>query len=168
MGLLTNHVIIQAPADTVWQVVGAQFDRIGEWATAIPASTAAPAGPTTAGAPVAGRVCHTGVRLVPHVTETIIGYDAAGRTLTYQASGMPAFVTTARNRWHITPIGDNASRVTYAGQFETRGIVGRLARWWILALINRTGRHVLDDLKHYIETGTPSPRKQRQLRHANQ
>jgi hypothetical protein len=29
--------------------------------------------------------------------------------------------------------------------------------------VGRTGRHLLDDLKHYCEHGTPSPRKQRKL-----
>jgi hypothetical protein len=30
--------------------------------------------------PVAGRVCQTGVRLVPRVTETLIAYDEVNRT----------------------------------------------------------------------------------------
>jgi hypothetical protein len=36
----------------------------------------------------------------------------------------------------------------------------------ILAQIGRTSRHLADDLRHYVETGQPSPRKQRQLRRA--
>jgi hypothetical protein len=31
------------------------------------------------------------------------------------------------------------------------------------AQAGRTGRYLLDDLKHYVEHGAPSPRKQRQL-----
>jgi hypothetical protein len=38
-------------------------------------------------------------------------------------------------------------------------VLGRLARAVILARVRRDGRHLLDDLKHYVETGTPSPRK---------
>ncbi|MGP4096627.1 hypothetical protein [Nonomuraea sp. KM90] len=83
--------------------------------------------------------------------------------MTYEATGAPAFVTLARNRWHITPIDADSARATYEGRFETRGALGGLARWWILAQVNRTGRHLLDDLKHYVERGTPSPRKPRQL-----
>lgn len=163
MGILSNHIIIQASADAVWKVVGDQFDRIGDWASAVPASTADPAAPAVEGAPVTGRICTTGVRLVPRVTEVIVAYDDAARTLTYQATQTPAFITLARNRWHITPIDAGTARATYEGQFETRGILGRLARWWILAQVNRTGRYVLDDLKHYVEHGRPSPRKQREL-----
>jgi hypothetical protein len=80
---LSTDLIVAAPAERVWDVIGRQFDRIGDWATAIPASAALPhiTVPTTVGrpvaavnlgAPVAGRVCETGSRLVPRVTETLI------------------------------------------------------------------------------------------------
>jgi hypothetical protein len=97
------------------------------------------------------------------VTETI---DDSARTLTYEARGMPAFVKLARNRWVITPEGTRRCRVAYDAMFETPSVLGRLGRRWILIGVSRTGRHTLDDLKHYVERGAPSPRKQRQLRKA--
>ena len=178
---LTTEFVVAAPADSVWEVIGRRFDRIGEWATAIPASAALlpPAGTATAravtrlpvgqiigGAPVAGRVCTTGVRLAPRVTETLVAYDEANRTLTYEGSGLPAFVTTARNTWTVTTLDERRSRVTLRARFVTRGLFGHLGRWAILAQVGRTGRYLADDLRHYVETGCPSPRKQRQLRRA--
>ncbi len=188
---LSVDLSIAAPADRVWAVIGPGFARIGDWATAIltstaipatPASTATPADPTGNGvtpiggrlptaagavdAPVAGRVCATGMRLVPQVTETLIAYDEANRTLTYQASGMPAFVTLARNTWTVTPVDANRCRVSLRARFDTHGLIGLLGRWAILAQTRRTSRHLADDLRHYAETGTPSPRKQRQQRRA--
>jgi hypothetical protein len=164
---LTNHIIIEAPADAVWEVVAARFDRIGEWATAIPSSTAVPAvhQPAAAGAPVPGRVCRTGIAMVPEATETIVEYDGAGRTLTYQVTGgLPAFVALARNRWQVTALDHRRCRAEFQARLEVRGMLGRLARWWLLARVGRDGGHLLADLKHYVEHGTPSPRKQRQLR----
>jgi hypothetical protein len=35
---VSSETIIDASADRVWEIVGHQFARIGEWATAIPAS----------------------------------------------------------------------------------------------------------------------------------
>jgi len=164
---LTRTVVIDAPADAVWQVVAGQFDRIGEWATAIPASAACPVERPVVGAPVPGRVCHTGVALVPEVTETIVAFDDAGRTLTYQATaGMPAFVTLARNQWQVTAEADRRARVSFAAELRVRGPLGWLVRWWLLVQVGRTGRHLLDDLKHYIEHGAPSPRKRRHLNRA--
>jgi hypothetical protein len=170
MSSLTSHIIITAPADAVWEIVAHRFDRIGDWATAIPSSTPSPTwagGSSAAGAPVGGRVCQTGLRLVPEVTETVVTYDETGRTLTYEATaGVPAFVTAARNQWRVTVLDGDRTEIGFTAQLEVRGLLGRLARWWLLARVGRDGRHVLADLKHYVEHGTPSPRKQRQLTRA--
>jgi hypothetical protein len=172
---LSTDFIVAAPADRVWDVIGRRFDRIGDWATAIPSSTALPRDHAAVGsrqqfaaidldAPVAGRVCHTGIRLVPQVTETLTAYDDTNRTLTYQASaGMPAFVTLARNTWTVTPLDPHRSRVSLRARFDTRGLLGLLGRWAILAQTRRASRHLAEDLRHYVETGQPSPRKLRQL-----
>lgn len=168
MAKLTNHVIIEAPPEAVWEVVAHQFDRIGEWATAIPLSAAGTPQRSAVDAPVAGRVCRTGVRMVPEAAETIVAYDEAGRTLTYEATaGLPGFVTVARNRWEVMGLGTRRARVAFEAQIEVRGLLGRLTWWLLVAQLGRTGRYVLDDLKHYVEHGEPSPRKQRQLRRAS-
>jgi polyketide cyclase/dehydrase/lipid transport protein len=159
---LSIDFIVEAPAEAVWDVVGRRFDHIGEWATAIPASAAIPA-PSSQGVPVAGRVCRTGVHLLPEVTETIVAYDDIGRTLTYEASGMPAFVTVARNTWTVTALDRRRTRLSLRAQFDTRGALGRLVRWALLAQVRRTSRHLADDLRHFVEQGTPSLRKQAQL-----
>jgi Polyketide cyclase / dehydrase and lipid transport len=139
----SSHIIINAPAETVWDIVGRQFDRIGEWATAIPASAAvpqdAPGEPTVA--PVAGRVCDTGIRMLPQATEMIIAYSDRDRTLTYQATGMPAYVGVARNHWTITAVDQQRTRAAFEAVFAPRGILGRLLAGWLLVQIGRTGRH---------------------------
>lgn len=165
---LTSTITIDASADQVWDVIAHQFGRIGEWATAIPGSTTitAPATETHSHvlveAPVAGRVCDTGIRAVPQVTETIVAYDEDARTLTYQATaGMPAFVTLARNTWQVKPLSDVQAQVTYAGELEVRGVLGALAKRLLLTRMARDGQYLLEDLKHYAERGEPSPRKRR-------
>ena len=162
MPRISKELVVAAPADAVWQVLGPGFVRIGEWATAIPASSALPAVTGLVDAPVAGRVCATGLRMVPEVTETLIAYDEANRSLTYEASGMPAFVTTARNTWTVLPISGQRCLVRLDAQFDTRGVIGALARWLLLYQVGRTSRHLADDLRHYVEHGVPSPRKLRQ------
>jgi hypothetical protein len=178
---LSTDFTVAVPADRVWHVIGRRFDRIGDWATAIPSSTALshdhpahtavrsalPAAAVGLDAPAAGRICHTGIRLVPQVTETLTAYDDTNRTLTYQATtGLPAFVTLARNTWTVTPLDARCSRVNLNARFDTRGLLGLLGRWAILARTHRASRHLADDLRHYVETGQPSPRKRRQLRRA--
>ncbi|HZO66226.1 MAG TPA: SRPBCC family protein, partial [Kribbellaceae bacterium] len=161
MSQLTSDIVIDAPAEQVWQVVAHRFDGIGDWATAVPASTSTVTANPPVGAPVAARVCRTGIRAVPQVTEEIIGYDEAARTLTYEATqGMPAFVSLARNTWRVTPVDSTRTLVAFEARLEVHGPLGRLGRRWLLAQARRTGQYVLADLKHYIEHGVPSPRKQ--------
>ena len=164
MPQLTTHLSIDPPADAVWQVIGPGFARIGDWATAIPASTAitAPA-PAAAHAPVQGRTCSTGTRLVPAITESLTSYDEQNRTLAYQASGLPAFITAARSTWMVAPDGEAACRVTVTGDFRARGVLGLVGCWAILAQARLATRNLQADLRHYVRHGTPSPRKQRQL-----
>ena len=179
MSRLSSAFTVESPADAVWEVVGRRFHRIGEWATAIPASTAipAPAGsgagsssaaqvqnaPATLAAPVAGRVCQLGVPLLAQVEETLVAYDEANRTLTYEASGMPAFVATARSTWTVVPIDRRRTLVRIDARFDTRGVLGHIGRWAIFAQVGRTNRYLADDLRHFVEDGTPSPRKLQQL-----
>jgi hypothetical protein len=174
MPQLSRHLSIDAPADQVWDLIGPGFARIGEWATSIQSSAAMPTMPGSAAAatataviaPVAARVCTTGVRLVPQITETLVAYDPASRTLTYEASGLPAFIVTARNTWSVIPAGEHACRVTLSAQFQTLGMLGLLGRWAILAQVRHTSRHLEADLRHYLKHGTPSPRKRHQLSRA--
>jgi len=172
MPQLSTHLTIDAPADQVWQVIGPGFARIGDWATSIPASAAIPAAapacaaPTMAGAPAAGRACTTGIHLVPKITETLIAYDEASRTLTYEARGLPGFITIARSIWTVTPAGERECRITVTAHFQTRGVLGFLVCWAILAQARLAARHLQADLRHYVKHGAPSPRKQRQLSRA--
>ena len=178
MPKISKRFVITAPASAVWQVIGPGFASIGEWAIAIPASTGLPHEPPTPAdqalvrrhsepdldaAPVTGRVCSTGLAIVPKVTETLIAYNDTNRSLAYEAAGMPSFVTTARNTWTVTPLSNDTCVVTLDAQLDTRGIIGTLARWVMLAQLGRTSQHLGDDLRHFVENGRPSPRKQRQL-----
>src|SRR5262245_9690300 len=144
MPKLTTHLRIAAPADRVWDVIGPGFAGIGDWATAIPASrpVASPSPTTPSLDGPAARVCSTGIRLLPEITEAITAYDDAGRTLTYEAAGMPAFVVTARNTWTVEPIDEHACRVRLTAQFDTAGFLGWLGRRAILAQARRTSRHL--------------------------
>jgi len=157
MAKLSKQFVIDAPADAVWQVVGPGFDRIGDWATAVPASRAAP-GPAGH-----GRVCATGLRAIPEITEFMVGYDDARRSLTYRITGLPRFITVAQDSWTVTPLPADRSLLRVETRVDTRGVLGALARWLLLAQIARSARHLGTDLGHFVAHGTPSPRKRRQL-----
>jgi Polyketide cyclase / dehydrase and lipid transport len=151
---LSGEVTIEASAERVWEIVGHGFASIGDWATAIEASHQDFAG---------ARICETGLPGVPRVAETVVAYDEAERTLTYVATDVPRFFREARNRWRVSPAGADRSHARFDGVLELRGVVGLLVALPLRLRMRRETRTVLDDLKHYAEHGTPSPRKQRRL-----
>jgi len=164
MTTLNAEVIINAPVAAVWEVVAHRFDRVGEWATVIAASAPTPGPPLVAQAPVAGRTCRTGIAMIPQVTERLVAYDEANHTLTYQAEDLPRVLGTARNQWHVSALDERRTRVSFDATIEVRGLVGQLTYLVLRLQLARTSTRFLHDLKHYVEQGQPSPRKQRQLR----
>jgi Polyketide cyclase / dehydrase and lipid transport len=152
---LSGEVLIEASADAVWEIIGRRFADIGNWATAVEASYAEPGAR-------AGRVCRTGLRAFPTVTERIIALDDSVRTLRYEATGLPRFVGEAHNRWQVTAAGPDRARARFDGVLRMRGPLGRLVALPIHLRMLRETRTVLDDLKYYAEHGTPSARKRRQ------
>ena len=156
---LSGEVTIEASADRVWRILGHQFASIGEWATAIDGSR--PAVEQTDALP--GRVCQTGMRAFPSVTERIVAFDESKRTLTYEATGLPALLDEARNTWQVSPLGQRRARARFDGVLETRGVAGLLIALPLGLRMRRETRLVLYDLKHYAEHGTPSTSKQRRL-----
>jgi Polyketide cyclase / dehydrase and lipid transport len=119
--------------------------------------------PATLDAPVAGRVCHTGVRLVPQITERLIAYGDATRTLTYQAEQHPRFLKAAHNHWRVEPIDQHCTRISLHATVQPQGVLGWLPYLLLRAQLVRVAKGFLQDLQYYLEHGRPSQRKQRRL-----
>lgn len=150
---------VDASASRVWELVGHQFMHVGEWAA--PISHSCPIGDSRP-APGVERECHTvgmGPVAAGKVRERLTAFDTNSRTLSYEAAaGMPGFVASAVNRWNVSELGPDRSQVRMHATFTLRGIMrlfAPLMRWQM----RREGRLVLQDLKHFVEHGTPHPRK---------
>jgi hypothetical protein len=87
----------------------------------------------------------------------------AGRFTYEPVRAIPGFIARARTTWHVVAIGDRSSQVSFTATVTTRGIARPLMALAMRVQMARAGVHVLDDLRHYVEHGKPSPRKQRQL-----
>src|SRR5260370_33275243 len=92
------ELVISAPAEDAWAVVGERFGEIGEWASAITKSV-------MDGQPGAGQVrtCHVaGVGPVAPgvIKEWLTDFDPEARSLSYEAAGgMPRFDRPGGRRW---------------------------------------------------------------------
>jgi hypothetical protein len=135
----------------VWEVVGHRFDRVAEWTGLVRSSCPLPGAPSVEGAKVAGRVCRTGIPMFPEVTERIVAYDEAARTLTYEAALLPPWLPSARNQWRVEEVDDTRTRVSLRAHVQTRGVLGRLAYLLLRVALARSGPRILRDLRRHVE-----------------
>ena len=150
---------INANIDEVWEVLAHQFADVGKWSSAVQSSGPNLEASIPDGAEVGGRVCATDFG---DLKETFTHYDEAGKTFTFEVTGMPSFITLARNRVVAAPAGANATDVSLNISMETNAIGKVMGPMFAIKLKN-TLDAFLGELKAYVESGELSKRKQKQL-----
>ena len=151
---------VNAPIDRVWELLGPEYARAGDWASGVYASRARDGDPKVAGAPVAGRVCQTS--LGPF-TESIEAYSERAHHVGYSAKGekMPGFMKGLRNDWHLTAAGPNRTEVRMEMQADIAFPFSFLMGPMMRLQFGKVLRESLEEFVHFAETGQPHPRKAR-------
>ena len=149
---------VAKPIDDVWQLLGPQYVRAGDWASGVFASAAREGSPKVAEAPVAGRVCQTS--LGPF-TETIEAYDPARHRISYSATGekMPGFVRSLVNTWELEPLGATQTRVRMRLAVDIAFPFNILMGWMMQLQFGKVLRESIEEFAHFAEKGVPHPRK---------
>ncbi len=154
---ISRTININAPAERVWDILGPNYTKAGDWASSVYVSDARPGTPKVAAAPVAGRVCQTS--LGPF-TETIEAFDEGRRHVAYSATGdkMPGFVKRLVNSWTVHTSG-SMSRVQIELNADIAFPFNILMGPMMKLQFGKVLREATEELKHYAETGKPHPRK---------
>ncbi|WP_305988322.1 SRPBCC family protein [Roseibium sp. MMSF_3544] len=154
---IKRTLVINASPEHVWEILGANYTRAGDWASSVYFSSARAGTPAIDGAPVAGRVCQTS--LGPF-TETIESYDEHRRHLAYSATGdkMPGFVKRLVNSWTVYPMADK-SRVEMELSADISFPFNFLMGPMMKMQFGKVLREATEELKHFAETGKAHPRK---------
>lgn len=157
---IRKTVTVDASAGRVWNILGPNYERAGDWASSVFVSRARPGEPAVAGAPVAGRTCET--TLGPFV-ESVVDYDEGRRHIAYSASGakMPGFVRSLVNAWTVAPAGPDRAEVTMELNADIAQPFRFAMGWMMRRQFDRVLGEAIDDLRVYAETGRPSERKVR-------
>ena len=94
------ELVISAPAEDTWVVVGERFGEIDQWASPIIAS--AMDGPPGTGQVRTCQIAGFGPIGPGVIKERLVHFDPEARSLAYEAvAGMPAFIKHAVNRWSV-------------------------------------------------------------------
>lgn len=146
MPQIRQHIVIDAPADEVWAVLGERFGEVALWAGGVHASRMI--------APDV-RACET---ILGTLHERLLAFDPHARCLEYEAARAPRWFRHATNRWCVGDLGAGRSRVDLHAKIVVKPIYGHLMML-VLTPRMRALSFSLANLKHYVETGELHPRK---------
>ncbi|MEM8970591.1 MAG: SRPBCC family protein [Pseudomonadota bacterium] len=157
---IKKEVKVQAPIDQVWQLLGPNYAKAGDWASSVYASRGREGAPTIADAPVTGRVCETSVG---PFTETLENYDPGSYQLSYSATGekMPGFLRRLTNSWRLIPAGSGNTIVKMELQADIAFPFNVLMGWMMRMQFGNLLQNSIEEFKHFAETGQPHPRKRK-------
>jgi hypothetical protein len=155
-----DHIVINAPATKVWRVLAHEFDAIGHWASAIPASQGLSHIPAPPGAEVGARVCATAVPGFGQIRETLTSYDEDAMRFAYEATeGRPWFIRHAENHWVVRSLGPSTSEVEAQAEVEVSLFPGVLLAPLMKLQLSRTGAQTFEELQYFVERDQVHPRK---------
>lgn len=155
---VTRSIIINEPLATVWHKAAHEFDKIDEWASLVSQSDAAEGDIPAEEADMAGRVC-----LTPFGKsyEMFQHYDEDQHMFTYAAliEKTPPGLKGGTNTWTVEAVSDTQTRLTMSTENEFNLFPGVLMRLPMRLQMPRLLDLNLEEIKHWIETGQPHPRK---------
>ena len=157
---ISQSVTIDAPAEQVWDVLAHQFYDVDRWLSSVHTSGRRGSVATVGDFPheSGGRACDTSLGAF---RETVQHYDEKARSLGYSAEGdkMPFFVKHLQNNWTVTPSGPSRSRVDMALEARLLPVFAQLMGPVLKRQFSKVTSEAVEELKHYVETGEPHPRK---------
>lgn len=146
---VTQAIEVAAGADQVWAILSDQFGDVATWAARMLDST----NDATLG-DLGGRQVVT-VEYGP-ASETLYRRDAENRSLGYWVEGpsLPAPISNVQTEWRVAAAGDAASTVS----IRFLAVVSPAEMQPMLEdLLGAGMTPLLEELKHYAETGQPHP-----------
>lgn len=159
----TKIITIETTADKVWTVFAHDFDNAYKWMASIPKSLGKDNGKRYEGSSSAGRVCEldsnpNGMK----ASESFLAYDDEKKTCTVLIQffntpfGFPLVQNVAE--FSLSEHGNNKSVVTFSITSTLKPFA------FIIYPIIKLGfgffiQQIVEELKFYVENGTPHPRK---------
>ena len=151
----SKQIIVNAPAEKVWGVLGRDFANVGKWATLVAHSEVNTEAPVVNNSPVGGRLCNTSIG---KISEEFTAYDDSKKTLSFKGVFDSKLFDSVVNSSEISSIDENTALVKITPEIKL-SFLGSLMTPIIKIQLGKAIDKILDDLKYYAENGKPSPAK---------
>lgn len=153
---IKREIIVDKNIQDVWEVLGNQYTEAYKWAGGLYHSEGFGA-PVLEGASCSSRACDTSFG---QLREEIRTFDAKNFRLEYEVvEGFPGFVKNGTNRWQLTQMDHQQTKVTMRFTASTPGLIGAVMGTMMKLQLGKGLSSALSEFKHYVETGQPHPNK---------
>jgi hypothetical protein len=159
----TKRSNVNASAQEVWKAFAHDFDNAYKWMASVPRSYAKANGDEFDGAQSAGRVCELnpdsrGVK----ASEKFLAYDEVAKTCTVRIDFVdtPALFPVYHNtvEFSVVDAAEGQSKMTWAFRSAIKPWAFLIWPFIRIGFGVFVGQ-IMEELKHYVENGTPHPRK---------
>lgn len=159
----TKVLEINSSSDKVWNVFAHKFDEAYKWMASVNHSYAKKNGRLFEGAHSAGRVCE----LTPKTdgikaSEQFLAYNEQNQTAIVKIDfeDTPFIFPVKFNTldFSLEDLGNNKSRMTWKFKSTTK-FYGFFMQPALKKGFDKFVGQIMEELKHYVETGQPHPRK---------
>ena len=95
--------------------------------------------------------------------DTVTKVDNENHVLEFSVKGLPFFVRSVSSTWKLNKISETQTEIILGPRIEVKFGIGTIAQFPIKKALKNLYPGLLDDLAIYLETGQPSPRKQKEI-----
>jgi len=152
---IIKEVSINSPAEKVWDIVGRNFAKIGNWDGSVSSSVVNNDFPKVNGSPYGGRVCETSFGTI---NEKFTAYDDNGMNFSFQGDITSKIFSNVINTVTVIPVSKNKSRIIVSPNVDLT-LLGKIMSPLIKAGLGSAIKKGLEDLKYFAENNKVSPRK---------
>ena len=150
-----KDIIVNRSLSAVWEVLGNQYTEAYKWSRGLYHSQGEGV-PKLEGAACNNRSCDTSFG---QIREEIRVFKP-NQQLSYEViEGFPGFIKQGINNWYLEKVSEDRTLVSMHFVGETQGILGILMGSMMRVNLNKGLGEALEDFKHYLEKGIPSPGK---------
>jgi hypothetical protein len=152
---IKRKIIVKMPVKDVWKVLFEDFTKVGNWVTGVYSSRP--------GTKEEGydRVCTT---FTGKLYEKIINKDETNHSFEINAEGLPFFVNKFRGTWSLKDISPKTTEAIFEINIHLKGIIGAIMKYPTRLKLTKGLDAIEDDLKSFVETGTVSSSKKKELK----
>lgn len=155
---------IDQNVEVVWEVMGKQYAQVHKWSSNFKDSK--PGGNSRfSGLDYSERITLTDRG---ETVQELDSFNSTTHTLAYHITkGAPSIAKHASSVWSLDNIDQNKTKVGIEFNLVTKGLLGFLMASKIKKGIGKSASEIAEELKYYVETGQPHPRKMETIKNQN-